>query len=572
MHFNEIENIRNRIYSRLSSKDNRLTKFAISMLVSYAISYNRAEIEDYVNEPTHYQKEIAKALIELLENPEKFPPLSYSFLVLKLNHPDIFEDALKIDETKLLNYFFDADIDDVLRKPHINAGLSRLVLNLLDIKDNNSVANFGFNYGIFELNGLLVNQNAHFISQTCNETILNNITELKSKSCKKQFELRENFDLFKINKLMKFDRIFTFAPLGLQAKSLKNDDFMGKLYAEHPLYLKSNLAEWFYVLKTLNHLQQDGTAVVLLSNGATWNSLDNQIRRDLIRQKVIKAVISLPDKIIRGTNCPTTLLVLKRNSPTISMIDASNIFTSSRRFNFFEENEINKILSLLDTNTDISKVVSIEDLQKEDFILNPIRYTDNQTLRNTVPLKDLLIAPLTRGKNITAVNLDIASTSKNKHYNFLTLSNICDGHIEDNLTAIADINLNTDKYFVNNQDMVISKSGPFKTAVMDKSNILSKTIASDNMYILKLDTEKINPYYLKAFFESEAGQKALKKVSSGTTTNILTKEQLENLPIPLIPLAEQDKIANEYKHIENEIIKLKQSLDILTIAQKSVWR
>ena len=347
---------------------------------------------------------------------------------------------------------------------------------------------------------------------------------------------------------------------------------MGKIYSEHPIYRKSNLAEWFYVLKTLHHLQKDGTAVVLLSNGATWNSLDNQIRRDLIKQKVIKAVISLPEKVIRGTNCPTTLLVLKRNSPTISMIDASNIFVSTRRLNVFEDYEIDKILSLIDTNTKTSKVVSIEDMQKEDFVLNPIRYTDNQNLKNTIPLKDLLIAPLTRGKNINAVNLDIASTAKNKNYNFLTLSDICNGHIEENLTAIADINLNTNKYFVNNLDIVISKSAPFKTAVMDKSNLLSKTIASDNMYILKLDTTKIEPYYLKAFFESEEGQKELKKVSSGTTTHILTKEQLENLQIPMTSLAEQHKIANEYKQIENEIIDLKQKLDILTVAQKSIWR
>ena len=572
MQFNKIENIRNILYKRLDPQDSKLIKFAKSMLVSFAVSYNRAETEDFINEPTHYRDKNLQLMEDCINNPSNHPPLYNLYLDLKLNLPEIFEDALKIDKDELLNYFFDADIDDIYRTPHINAGLSRLILHLLDIKDNNSVANFGFNYGIFELNGLLINQNAHFISSLCNERILNNITELKSKSCKKTFELRPNFDLFKIKNSLKFDRIFTFAPLGLQAKSLKNDDFMGKIYSEHPIYRKSNLAEWFYVLKTLHHLQKDGTAVVLLSNGATWNSLDNQIRRDLIRQKVIKAVISLPEKVIRGTNCPTTLLVLKRNSPTISMIDASNIFVSTRRLNVFEDYEIDKILSLIDTNTKTSKVVSIEDMQKEDFVLNPIRYTDNQNLKNTIPLKDLLIAPLTRGKNINAVSLDIASTAKNKNYNFLTLSDICNGHIEENLTAIADINLNTNKYFVNNLDIVISKSAPFKTAVMDKSNLLSKTIASDNMYILKLDTTKIEPYYLKAFFESEEGQKELKKVSSGTTTHILTKEQLENLQIPMTSLAEQHKIANEYKQIENEIIDLKQKLDILTVAQKSIWR
>ena len=572
MRFKDIENIRNRLYKHIDPKDSKLIKFAKSMLVAFSVSHNREEIEDYVNEPTHYKKKNFELMVDYINNPENHPPLYNLYLDMKLTTPEIFEEGLNISPTNLLDYFFEADIDDIYRQPHINANLSKLVLNLLDIKDNNTVANFGFNYGIFELNGLLINQNAHFISPLCNERILNNITELKSKSCKKTFELRPNFDLFKISNSLRFDRIFTFAPLGLQAKSLQNNDFMGKIYSEHPIYRKSNLAEWFYVLKTLHHLHKDGTAVVLLSNGATWNSLDNQIRRDLIRQKVIKAVISLPEKVIRGVSCPTTLLVLKRNSPTISMIDASNIFTSTRRLNVFEDYEINKILSLVDNNTTISKVATIEDMQKEDFTLNPIRYTNTSNFKNSVPLKDLLTAPITRGKSIKAVDLDIASTAKHKNYNYLTLSNICDGHIDENLTAIADINLNTDKYFVNNQDIVISKSGPFKTAIMDKSNILSKTIASDNMYILKLETAQINPYYLKAFFESEEGQKALKKVSSGTNTNILTKEQLENLQIPLISLAEQDKIANEYKQIEKEIISLKQKLEVLTIAQKSIWR
>lgn len=567
MLLSKIEKIKNLLYKKLDPTDTKQVRYIKSILVAVKILIDPQLINDYIVDPTHHHDRLLKKQEEIIRSSEH-NPLVNMLIDTALNNPEVFEEAIKLTRNELTEYVFEADTDDFYKEPHLNADLSKLVLGLLNIKDHNTVANFGFNCGIFEINSCLFNNNAHYISTTSNDSLLNFLTQLRGDRLK-SFSLNQNFDLFNLSMRERFDRIFTFAPLGLQAKSLQFNDFMGKTFHEHPEYKNANLAEWFYVLKTLHHLHEDGTAVVLLSNGATWNTLDKQIRKDLVMQGVIKAVITLPEKVIKGIHCSTTLLVLKRNSTNVSMIDASQYYIPYNKQNSLGQTYINHILSLIDTNTECSQVVSIQDIANEDFVLNPIRYTTSNELKNTVLLKDLLISPLTRGKNIST-NTTTSQIDNYNQYRFLTLSDITDGHINNSLSAITDIHdLQTDKYVVNINNLVISKSKPFKTAVMTEN---TNTIASDNMFIIKVDTSKINPYYLKAYFESEPCQKELKRVSSGTNTNILSKEQLENLRIPLPSMDEQNKIAEEYKELENEIINLKQKLEILKSAQKSVWR
>lgn len=43
----------------------------------------------------------------------------------------------------------------------------------------------------------------------------------------------------------------------------------------------------------------------------------------------------------------------------------------------------------------------------------------------------------------------------------------------------------------------------------------NKILANGNLYVIELDEDKINPYFLKAYLESENGKAALSRVAVG---------------------------------------------------------
>lgn len=85
-------------------------------------------------------------------------------------------------------------------------------------------------------------------------------------------------------------------------------------------------------------------------------------------------------------------------------------------------------------------------------------------------------------------------------------------------------------------------------------------MANGNLYIIRLDTNKVNPYYIKAFLESEKGIAALKEIAVGTAVLNIGVAQLNTLSIPLIPLAEQEEFVKDYIKKLNRIAKLRREI------------
>ena len=94
-----------------------------------------------------------------------------------------------------------------------------------------------------------------------------------------------------------------------------------------------------------------------------------------------------------------------------------------------------------------------------------------------------------------------------------------------------------------------------------------KILANRNLYVIELDEEKVNPYYLKAFFESEPGISLLKSIAVGTHIPTIGVDMLKNVMIPIPPLEEQRKIAEKYQATMDEIaiyrIKLEKAMSRL---------
>ena len=72
--------------------------------------------------------------------------------------------------------------------------------------------------------------------------------------------------------------------------------------------------------------------------------------------------------------------------------------------------------------------------------------------------------------------------------------------------------------------------------------------------LLRVDTEKISPLYLKYFFSSSEGYNAIISRSSGSVqVNIAKRSVIEQIPIYLPSLPIQNKIVSVLKSIDDKI-------------------
>ncbi len=128
------------------------------------------------------------------------------------------------------------------------------------------------------------------------------------------------------------------------------------------------------------------------------------IRKKLIEQNHIDAVIGLPANIFFGTGIPTVVLVLrqKRSNTDLLIVDASKHFTKVGKNNKLQASDIKRITDTVinrETIPNYSKVVSRNSLRENDYNLNIPRYVDSSgdaeswdlhaTMLGGIPVKEI---------------------------------------------------------------------------------------------------------------------------------------------------------------------------------------
>lgn len=142
-------------------------------------------------------------------------------------------------------------------------------------------------------------------------------------------------------------------------------------------------ADYAFLLHDLYHLKSDGIMTIVLPHGVLFRGgEEGNIRRNLIENDNIDAVIGLPANIFFGTGIPTIIMVLKkkRERSDVLIIDASKGFVKVGKNNKLRASDIKKIVDTVIKRENIdkySRVVSKEEIRKNDYNLNIPRYVDS---------------------------------------------------------------------------------------------------------------------------------------------------------------------------------------------------
>lgn len=142
-------------------------------------------------------------------------------------------------------------------------------------------------------------------------------------------------------------------------------------------------ADYAFLLHDLFHIKPDGIMTIVLPHGVLFRGGEEaQIRKNLIEYNHIDTIIGLPANIFYGTGIPTIVMVLKqrRNITDTLIIDASKGFIKEGKNNKLRASDIKKIVDTVvnrETIDKFSRVVSKEEIRKNDYNLNIPRYVDS---------------------------------------------------------------------------------------------------------------------------------------------------------------------------------------------------
>ncbi|EOX3357546.1 type I restriction-modification system subunit M [Vibrio cholerae] len=142
-------------------------------------------------------------------------------------------------------------------------------------------------------------------------------------------------------------------------------------------------ADFAFLLHDLYHLKPDGIMTIVLPHGVLFRGgEEGEIRKQLIEQNHIDAIIGLPSNIFFGTGIPTVILVLKqkRQNTDVLVVDASKHFIKEGKNNKLQASDIKRIVDVVINRESIDKfsqVVSKETLRSNGYNLNIPRYVDS---------------------------------------------------------------------------------------------------------------------------------------------------------------------------------------------------
>src|SRR5713101_2993378 len=144
--------------------------------------------------------------------------------------------------------------------------------------------------------------------------------------------------------------------------------------------------DYAYLLHIVRSVKSTGKGACILPHGVLFRgNAEAEIRSALVRKGYIRGIIGLPANLFYGTGIPACIVVVDKEDAHarkgIFMIDASGGFMKDGPKNRLRAQDIHKIVDVFKKRLDAPKyarMVSVEEIEKNEFSLNLPRYIDSQ--------------------------------------------------------------------------------------------------------------------------------------------------------------------------------------------------
>jgi type I restriction enzyme M protein len=189
---------------------------------------------------------------------------------------------------------------------------------------------------------------------------------------------------FEADGLKTFDCVIANPPFSLQDWGEENwvNDPYGRNIAGVPPKSNGDMAWVQHMIKSMN---STGRMTVVLPHGALFRkNAEGKIRKALIEQDLLEAVIGLGANIFYGTQLAACVLVFKQNKEAskkkkVLFIDGSDQVRVGRAQNYLEEYHVQQLFDWFTSFENVEnyvKVVSFDEIAENDFNLNIPLYVE----------------------------------------------------------------------------------------------------------------------------------------------------------------------------------------------------
>lgn len=164
-------------------------------------------------------------------------------------------------------------------------------------------------------------------------------------------------------------------------------------------------ADWGWVQHILASMKENGRAGIVLDTGAASRgsgsantSKEKTIRQWFVDNDLIEGVIYLPENLFYNTSAPGIILFLNKNKPTerknkVLLINAGREFEKGDPKNYIPDEAVLRIADTYNAWREVekySRMVTREEIAKNDYNISPSRYINNATVEDYRPITEIL--------------------------------------------------------------------------------------------------------------------------------------------------------------------------------------
>jgi type I restriction enzyme M protein len=180
--------------------------------------------------------------------------------------------------------------------------------------------------------------------------------------------------------LMRFDIVIANPPFSQNYGTIKN--FRDRFKYWMPTKKK---ADFMFVQHMISVLKNNGRMAVVMPHGVLFRGGEEKsMRKWMVEQGILEAVIGLPPALFYGTGIPASVLIINKagaeKRKKVLFINADREYKDGKNQNKLRPEDIAKITYVYHKKADVegySKNVTLAELEQEEFNFNIRRYVDN---------------------------------------------------------------------------------------------------------------------------------------------------------------------------------------------------
>ncbi len=198
--------------------------------------------------------------------------------------------------------------------------------------------------------------------------------------------------------LMRFDRVIANPPFSL--KKWGRDDAETDGYGRYRFGLPpKDAGDLAFVQHMIASLNNEGIMGVVVPHGVLFRGAsEGEIRKGILENDLIEAVIGLPSSLFYGTGIPATLLIINKQKDShkkdkVLFINAELDYQEGKNQNILRDQDIEKIVNCYGSYEEIkrfSRVIDLNEIRENEYNLNIRRYADTSPPPENFDLKGIL--------------------------------------------------------------------------------------------------------------------------------------------------------------------------------------